>query len=66
VAEGWNVKTGLGSRFGSHLLRAGLRAATIIWRPIARAPEVNAADGVSGGVDSAGIAKPIRALAQPG
>jgi transketolase C-terminal domain/subunit len=25
VAEGWNVKTGLGSRFGSHLLRAGFR-----------------------------------------
>jgi transketolase len=23
VAEGWNVKTGLGSRFGSYLLRAG-------------------------------------------
>ena len=23
VAEGWNVKTGLGSRFGSHLLQAG-------------------------------------------
>jgi transketolase len=25
VAEGWNVKTGLGSRFGSHLLRAGFK-----------------------------------------
>jgi transketolase len=25
VAEGWNVKTGLGSRFGSHLLKAGFR-----------------------------------------
>jgi transketolase len=25
VAEGWNVKTGLGSRFGSHLLQAGFR-----------------------------------------
>src|SRR5580693_3317549 len=25
VAEGWNVKTGLGSRFGSYLLRAGFR-----------------------------------------
>ncbi len=23
VAEGWNVKTGLGSRFGSYLLQAG-------------------------------------------
>jgi transketolase len=25
VAEGWNVKTGLGSRFGSYLLRAGFK-----------------------------------------
>ena len=25
VAEGWNVKTGLGSRFGSYLLQAGFR-----------------------------------------
>jgi transketolase len=25
VAEAWNVKTGLGSRFGSHLLQAGFR-----------------------------------------
>jgi len=25
VAEGWNVKTGLGSRFGSYLLKAGFR-----------------------------------------
>jgi transketolase len=25
VVEGWNVKTGLGSRFGSHLLQAGFR-----------------------------------------
>jgi len=25
VVEGWNVKTGLGSRFGSYLLRAGFR-----------------------------------------
>jgi transketolase C-terminal domain/subunit len=25
VAEGWNVKTGLGSRFGSHLLQAGFK-----------------------------------------
>jgi transketolase len=25
VTEGWNVKTGLGSRFGSHLLQAGFK-----------------------------------------
>jgi len=25
VVEGWNVRTGLGSRFGSHLLQAGFR-----------------------------------------
>ena len=25
VVEGWNVKTGLGSRFGSHLLRSGFK-----------------------------------------
>lgn len=25
VVEGWNVKTGLGSRFGSHLLRYGFK-----------------------------------------
>jgi transketolase C-terminal domain/subunit len=25
VAEAWNVKTGLGSRFGSYLLQAGFR-----------------------------------------
>lgn len=25
VVEGWNVKTGLGSRFGSYLLKAGFR-----------------------------------------
>ena len=25
VAEGWNVRTGLGSRFGSQLLQAGFK-----------------------------------------
>jgi transketolase C-terminal domain/subunit len=25
VVEGWNTKTGLGSRFGSHLLQAGFK-----------------------------------------
>ena len=25
VVEGWNVKTGLGSRFGSYLLQAGFK-----------------------------------------
>ena len=25
VVEGWNVKTGLGSRFGSYLLKAGFK-----------------------------------------
>lgn len=25
VAEGWNIKTGLGSRFGSYLLQAGFK-----------------------------------------
>jgi transketolase C-terminal domain/subunit len=25
VAEGWNVKTGLGSRFGSYLLQSGFK-----------------------------------------
>jgi transketolase C-terminal domain/subunit len=63
VVEGWNVKTGLGSRFGSHLLRAGFRG---------RYEHLGShREGAGGqwqqmgyqGLDSAGIAKAIAALA---
>ncbi len=36
VVEGWNVKTGLGSRFGSYLLQAGSEESSIISAPIWR------------------------------
>jgi transketolase C-terminal domain/subunit len=64
VVEGWNVKTGLGSRFGSHLLRAGFRG---------RYDHLGThREGAGGqwqqmgyqGLDSAGIAKAIRVLAR--
>jgi transketolase C-terminal domain/subunit len=62
VAEGWNVKTGLGSRFGTELLKRGFkgRYANIgvhregsggLWQQIGYQ-----------GLDSAGIAEAIRAL----
>ena len=62
VAEGWNVKTGLGSRFGSHLLQAGFRGK---FNHIGTHLE-----GCGGlwqqmgyqGLDSAGIQKALRAL----
>jgi transketolase len=62
VAEGWNVKTGLGSRFGSYLLQAGFKG---------RFNHVGTnREGCGGlwqqmgnqGLDSAGIEKAIRAL----
>jgi transketolase C-terminal domain/subunit len=62
VTEGWNVKTGLGSRFGSYLLQAGFKG---------RYDHVGTNKEGSGGLwqqmgyqglDSAGIAKAIRAL----
>jgi transketolase C-terminal domain/subunit len=65
VVEGWNVKTGLGSRFGSHLLRAGFRG---------RYNHLGSyREGAGGqwqqmgyqGLDSAGIAQAISALARP-
>ncbi len=40
VVEGWNVKTGLGSRFGSHLLQAGFKGNSIISARIGRAAAV--------------------------
>jgi transketolase C-terminal domain/subunit len=64
VVEGWNVKTGLGSRFGSQLLRAGFRG---------RYDHLGTyREGAGGqwqqmgyqGLDSAGIAKAIAALAE--
>jgi transketolase len=65
VVEGWNVKTGLGSRFGSHLLKAGFRGrynhlgthhegAGGLWQQMGHQ-----------GLDSAGIAKAIQELARP-
>ena len=62
VAEGWNVKTGLGSRFGSYLLQAGFKGR---YNHIGTNRE-----GCGGlwqqmghqGLDSAGIEKAIREL----
>ena len=63
VAEAWNVKTGLGSRFGSQLLQAGFRG---------RYNHIGTYREGSGGLwqqmghqglDSAGIAKAIREIA---
>ncbi len=62
VAEGWNVKTGLGSRFGSQLLKRGFKG---------RYDNVGThKEGPGGlwqqmpyqGLDPAGIAKAVRAL----
>jgi transketolase len=62
VAEGWNVKTGLGSRFGSYLLRAGFKG---------RYNHIGTNREGSGGLwqqmghqglDSAGIEKAVREL----
>jgi transketolase len=62
VAEGWNVKTGLGSRFGSYLLQAGFKGkydhigthkegAGGLWQQMGYQ-----------GLDSDGIAKALEAL----
>ena len=62
VAEGWNVKTGLGSRFGSELLKRGFKGKFNnigvhqegcggLWQQIGHQ-----------GLDSAGIEKAIKAL----
>jgi transketolase C-terminal domain/subunit len=62
VAEGWNVKTGLGSRFGTELLKRGFRGrygnigvhregSGGLWQQIGYQ-----------GLDSAGIEKAVRAL----
>jgi transketolase len=62
VAEGWNVKTGLGSRFGSYLLQAGFKGAYNhigtnregsggLWQQMGHQ-----------GLDSEGIQKAVRAL----
>ena len=62
VAEGWNVKTGLGSRFGSALLQAGFKG---------RYNHIGTNREGSGGLwqqmghqglDSAGIERALRAL----
>jgi transketolase C-terminal domain/subunit len=62
VTEGWNVKTGLGSRFGSYLLQAGFKG---------RYNHIGTNREGSGGLwqqmghqglDSEGIAKAVRAL----
>jgi transketolase len=62
VAEGWNVKTGLGSRFGSYLLKAGFKG---------RYNHIGTNREGSGGLwqqmghqglDSEGIAKAIKEL----
>jgi transketolase len=62
VAEGFNVKTGLGSRFGSHLLKAGFKG---------RFDHIGVHKEGSGGLwqqmghqglDPAGIAKSVKAL----
>jgi transketolase C-terminal domain/subunit len=63
VAEGWNVKTGLGSRFGTQLLKRGFKG---------RYNNIGVHQEGSGGLwqqvgfqglDSAGIEKAIRELA---
>ena len=65
VTEGWNAKTGLGSRFGSYLLQAGFKGrynhlgtfqegAGGLWQQMGHQ-----------GLDSAGIQKAIEALAAP-
>jgi transketolase len=63
VTEGWNVKTGLGSRFGSYLLQAGFKG---------RYDHIGTNREGSGGLwqqmghqglDSAGISKAVQALA---
>jgi transketolase C-terminal domain/subunit len=62
VVEGWNVKTGLGSRFGSYLLQAGFKGSYNhlgtnregsggLWQQMGHQ-----------GLDSEGIAKAVRAL----
>jgi len=62
VTEGWNVKTGLGSRFGSYLLQAGFKG---------RYDHIGTSKEGSGGLwqqmgyqglDSAGITKAVEAL----
>ena len=62
VTEGWNVKTGLGSRFGSYLLQSGFKG---------RYDHIGTNREGSGGLwqqmghqglDSAGIQKAVRAL----
>ncbi len=64
VAEGWNVKTGLGSRFGSYLLQAGFKGrydhigtnregAGGLWQQMGHQ-----------GLDPEGITKAVRALLQ--
>lgn len=63
VAEGWNVKTGLGSRFGSHLLQAGFRG-----RYNHIGVHIEGCGGLwqqqgNQGLDPDGIARAIRALA---
>ena len=64
VAESWNVKTGLGSRFGSYLLQAGFKG---------RYDHIGTHKEGSGGLwqqmgyqglDPAGIGKAIEALAK--
>src|SRR5205823_14645717 len=63
VVEGWNVKTGLGSRFGSELLKRGFRGkynnlgthlegSGVLWQQMGYQ-----------GLDSEGIQKAIKALA---
>ena len=62
VTEGWNVRTGLGSRFGSQLLQAGFKGR---YNHIGTSRE-----GCGGlwqqmghqGLDPAGIARAVQAL----
>ena len=65
VAEGWNVKTGLGSRFGCYLLQAGFRGK---YDHIGIHKEGNGGQWQQmghQGLDPSGIAAAIQALIKP-
>ncbi len=63
VAEGWNVKTGLGSRFGSELLKRGFKGRYNNLGTHVEGPGGLWQQMPYQGLDPAGIAKAIKALA---
>jgi hypothetical protein len=62
VAEGWNVKTGLGSRFGSELLKRGFKGRYNNLGTHVEGPGGLWQQMPYQGLDPAGIAKAIKAL----